>query len=51
MYDMMICPICGGNIEIDATHDRGQCNTCFATYVDGEIIPAEEEIEIGSDIH
>lgn len=43
MNDVMICPICGGNIEIDAMHDRGECETCFAIYIDGQIIPAEGE--------
>ena len=50
MRDMMVCPICGGYIEIDTMQERGSCDTCGATYVDGHI-EQEEEIEIGSNIH
>ena len=33
----MICPVCGGTIEIDEGKDYGSCDTCMTYYFQGVI--------------
>lgn len=45
MYDLRICPYCGGIIMINMVWDEGSCDTCNATYYQGTLSPPEDEDE------
>lgn len=51
MVDYMICPCCGGTIELENDSD-GVCDTCMTRMVAGEIIkdPDYQENEIESEV-
>ena len=41
----MICPHCGGTIDIDESRDYGECDTCMTYYFEGQVYrdPESEE--------
>ena len=46
MYDRITCPFCGGTIEVNAQWDRGDCDTCGATYREGFVALDDSDNEM-----
>ena len=37
MYDLLVCPICGGWVYWDEARESGSCDTCDYTVINGEV--------------